>query len=86
MYKEIEPLIENTLCEARVKDGKIISYRIRPKEGYKLHEITLDEKAVDENGNETNEVILGFTKAYVTSGAGYDFKKNDREIYAVKEE
>ena len=80
MYKEIEPLIENTICEAREKDGKIISYRIRPADGYKLHEVTLDE--IDD---ETEKVILGFTNSYITAGAGYDFVKNKREIY-VKEE
>lgn len=85
MYKEIEPLIENTLCEAREKDGKIISYLIRPSEGYKLHEISLDEVVMDENGNETGEIKKGFTTAYVTCGANYDFEKNDREIYAVEE-
>lgn len=86
MYREIEPLIGNTICEAREKDGKVISYLIRPVEGYKLHEITLDEKVIDENGNETGEVILGYTEAYVTAGADYDFEKNEREIYVVKEE
>lgn len=86
MYKEIEPLIKNTVCEAREKDGEVISYRIRPKDGYKLHEITLDEKVIDEEmGNETGEVRKGFTKSYVTAGAGYDFMKNEREIYAVEE-
>lgn len=80
MYKEIEPLVDNTICEARVKDGKAISYRIRPEKGYKLHEITLDEK-----NEETEEVILGFTTAYVTCGAEYDFEKNEREIYTVKD-
>lgn len=85
MYKEIEPLIENTLCEAREKDGKVISYLIRPSEGYKLHEISLDEKAVDkETLEETGEIKKGFTTAYVTCGANYDFEKNDREIYAVR--
>ena len=80
MYREIKPLIENTICEAREKEGKVISYRIRPEKGYKLHEITLDEK-----NEKTDEVILGFTNAYVTAGADYDFDNNYREIYAVKE-
>lgn len=84
MYKEIEPLIENTICEAREKDGETISYRIRPADGYKLHEITLDAMKTDENGNETGEVILGYTEVYVTAGAEYDFNKNERQIYAVK--
>ena len=84
MYKEIEPLIENTICEAREKDGETISYRIRPADGYKLHEITLDEKAVDDYGNETGEVIPGYTLTSTTAGVDYDFIKNEREIYAVE--
>ena len=84
MYKEIEPLIPNTICEAREVDGKISSYRISPAEGYKLHEITLDEPIINEETHEeTGEIKLGFTKAYVTAGANYDFDLNDREIYAV---
>ena len=86
MYKEIKPLIENTLCEAREKDGKVVSYLIKPAEGYKLHETTLDETVVDEETfEETGEIRLGFTTAYVTCGADYDFEKNEREIYAVQD-
>lgn len=81
MYKKIEPLIENTLCKAREKDGKVISYLIRPAEGYKLHEITLDE-----TNEETGEIKLGFTTSYITAGVNYDFKKNERQIYATEVE
>lgn len=83
MYKTIELLIDNTVCEAREIDGKIVSYRIRPIEGYKLHEVTLDERETDENGNETGNILPGYTTAYITAGADYDFAKNDREIYVV---
>jgi hypothetical protein len=87
MYKTIEPLIDNPICEAREKDGKIVSSSIRPAEGYKLHEITLDESVFDEeSGIETGEVKKGFTTSYITAGADYDFEKNDREIFAVKTE
>ncbi len=85
MYKNIEPLLENTVCEARKIENRVISYRIRPAEGFKLHEITLDEKVVEEeNGVETGEIRKGFTKSYITAGADYDFVKNEREIYAIK--
>lgn len=79
MYKEVETKLKNTIFEAREEQGKIISYRIRPAKGYKLHEITLDEC-----GNDTGEIKTGFTKSYVTAGAGYDFDKNERQIYAVE--
>ena len=88
MYKEIEPKIKNTVFEARIdENGETISYRISPAEGYKLHEITLDEEVVDEEPLEsTGEITIGFTKSYITAGADYDFEKNEREIYAVREE
>ena len=83
MYKEAEAKIENTLFEARTtENGKIISYRIRPAEGYKLHESTLDESVLDEHGYETGEIKKGYTESYVTAGADYDFVKNERKIYA----
>lgn len=87
MYKRIKTKIEHATTKARLDaDENILSYRISPNEGYKLHEITLDEMSFDEEGNETGEVILGYTEAYVTAGADYDFEKNERQIYAVKEE
>jgi hypothetical protein len=87
MYKNIEALLENTKFEARLnKDGEIISYRISPIEGYKLHEITLDKMVVDEETlEETGEIKRGYTTSYVTAGSKYDFYVNERKIYAVEE-
>ena len=88
MYKEIEAIIENTKFEARTdENGNIISYRISPIEGYKLHEITLDEILVDEETlQETGKTKLGFTTSYITAGVNYDFEKNERQIYVVRED
>ena len=87
MYKKIEPKLENTVFEVRTDgSGREISYRISPAQGYKLHEVTLDEEVMNEGDFEpTGEIKPGFTKSYVTAGAGYDFEKNERQIYAVKE-
>ena len=88
MYKEIEAKLENTIFEAREENGKFLSYRIRPAEGYKLHEVALDEEVYNEETLEaTGKMKLGYTKSYVTAGAEYDFEKNERQIYAeeVKE-
>lgn len=87
MYKETKALLENTVFQVREdKNGKPISYRISPAEGYKLHEITLDEPVINkETLEETGEIKLGYTTSYVTAGYNYDFEKNSREIYAVKE-
>lgn len=89
MYREIEPLIENTRCEERIDDntGERLSYRIYPSDGYKLHEITLDEPVIDEETmTETDEVKLGFTESFVTTSPEYDFEENPRQIYVVTAE
>ena len=80
MYKPIDPKLKNTIFEAREKDGKVISYRISPAEGYKLHEVTLDEPVIDkETHEETGEIKKGYTTAYVTAGGSYDFETNERQ-------
>lgn len=75
-------MIENIRIEEIVIGGKVAACKIYPEEGYKLHEVTLDEVLLDENGNETGKIKLGFTKSYVTASADYDFEKNERKIYA----
>lgn len=83
MYKVIDAKLENTIFEAREENGEILSYRIRPADGYKLHEVTLDEEIMNEETLEpTGRIKLGYTNSYVTVGANYDFDKNDRQIYA----
>lgn len=77
-------MIENAVIEeVTINNNK--AYKIRPKKGYKLHEKSRDEAVIDENGNETGEIKLGYTSGIVTTGAEYDFEKNPREIYAVEE-
>lgn len=78
-------MIENTIFEEiKNSEEKLIFYKIEPKEGYILHVKELDEPVLDENGNETGEVKKGYTKAFTTVEASYDFEKNEREIYAVE--
>ena len=85
MYKDIKPLIKNTVMQVRTdEEGKIINYTILPKTGYVLHTKSRDEIVVDEYGNETGEIKKGYTKGLVTVLANYDFENNIREIYAVK--
>jgi len=87
MYKDIETLIDNTVMQKRVNEkGKTVNYTILPVKGYLLHEKSRDEAIFDENGNETGEIKLGYTSGIVTVLANYDFEKNEREIYAVKED
>ena len=78
-------IIENVIVEEiTINNNK--AYKIRPEEGYKLHEKSRDEVVTDENGNETGEIKKGFTTGVVTAGINYDFEKNEREIYAEKED
>ena len=85
MFKRIKTKIEHAKFETYTdENGNVLWYRISPNEGYKLHEITLDENVVDEYGNETGEIKQGFTTSYITAGADYDFEKNERQIYVVE--
>lgn len=89
MYKKTKAIIKNALCEERIDDvtGEVLSYRIYPKKGYKLHEISLDAPIIDEETlTETDQKVLGFTSSFVTAGKDYDFKENPRQIYAEKED
>ena len=81
MKKMEKPIIENTEMFECIDEstGELQHYHIYPADGYKLHEKSRDEM------EETGETKLGFTKGVVTALANYDFDKNPREIYAVKE-
>ena len=82
MYKSVEPLLENTICEAREVNGVIVSYKMTPSEGYKLHESTLDEPLLNEETlEETGKIKLGYTKSSITLSASYDWEANTRKIY-----
>lgn len=82
MYKPIESLTDNTLCEAREKDGKVVSYRISPAKGYKLHHKTYD-MPITENGIKTNKIKRGYTTRFITMGVNYNWETNPKQIYAV---
>lgn len=89
MKKMEKPIIENTEMFECIDEatGKLHHYHIYPAEGYKLHTKSRDEVVYDEETmEETGEIKLGYTKGVVTALANYDFEKNVREIYAVKEE
>ena len=76
-------MIKNVaIKEVTINHKKI--YKIYPEKGYKLHEKSRDEIVVDENGNETGEIKLGYTEGVITVSADYDFEKNEREIYSVE--
>ncbi len=86
MIKEIQTKIENTIMHERYNDdGVLVNYIIEAKDGYKIHDKSYDKKVIDENFNETDEIKIGYSTGIVTALLDYDFEKNEREIYAVKE-
>ncbi len=87
MYKDIKPIIKNTVTKERFSDsGEKVNYIISPKEGFLLHEKSRDEAIFDENGVDTGEIKKGYTSGIVTVLTNYDFEKNEREIYAIRED
>ena len=83
-FEEIIPSpIENTTVKKAILNGKFSSYRVNANEGYKLHDEILDDFELDENGNETDKIILGFSEGTKSCGANYDWKENPREFYAI---
>ena len=83
---QVEPYFANTTQEAYYSDtdGRLMSYVIAPVEGYMLHDKTCDtEILVEETGEPTGEVRLGYTGGSISVGRNYNFGENPREIYAV---
>ena len=74
-------MVKNAIIEEIIINKNKV-YKIYPEKGYKLHEKSRDEVMIDENGNETGEIKLGFTEGVITASGSYDFEKNPREIYA----
>lgn len=85
-YTEVvEPsLIENTtILKVFTDEGVHRNYRITPNAGYVMHDKILDEFVLDEDGNETTEIRLGYRTSTAGVGANYDFTVNEREFFAV---
>ena len=85
IYKDIEPLISNTEMQVREdENGEVISYRITPSKGYKLHTIHYDIQLFDsDTGEPIDEYELGYTTGTILVGNNYDFEENPFDIYSV---
>lgn len=78
----VEAIIPNTRMEAYYNASNVLrKYYIYPLEGYGLHHNGYDEPILDEEGNETGEVIQRFTTAFTTVVANYDFVANPNNIF-----
>lgn len=82
-YTPVESQIPNTTMKAYYNSSNVLrKYYIYPAEGYALHHNNYDEHVIDEEGNETGEVIQKFTTAFTTVVADYDFEANPDNIFA----
>lgn len=87
-YEEIKTLVANTKTEKMIdeKSNELISYRISPLEGYKLHSNIYDEEIIDEETLEpTGEIRLGYIcfPSFIQVGCNYDFKKNPYKFFTI---
>ena len=75
--------IENATVTKGIVNGVHRNYRITPNEGYVLHDKGLDANVLDEDGNETGEIELGYRTSTASCPANYDFEANPNEYYTV---
>ena len=71
--KQIKSLIENTTMIGCFKGDVLSSYRIKPNEGFVLHDKIRDVEELDERDTPTGEIIRGYTSIECGCGADYDF-------------
>lgn len=87
--KQIESLIENTTMIGCFKGDALSSYRIKPNEGFVLHDKMRDVEELDERDVPTGEIIRGYTSIECGCAADYDFGNvkeiNGRTAYGVRE-
>lgn len=73
-----------TACGCFNDEGELIAYHITPADGYGIHTKFYDTSVVDEEtGEETGEVVKGYTDTYIVIRSDYDFDTNPFDIYAV---
>ena len=85
-YVDVDAVYENTTMKAYYNNSNVLTaYRIYPNEGFVLHDTQYDEHVLDDNGNETGVVILGYLPypSFVSVGYNYDFTANPRQLYCV---
>ena len=86
MTVDVTPVFENTTMQAYYNSSNVLrGYYISPCEGYVLHTSNYDTPVFDEEGNETGEIALGYTRGTISIGYNYNFETNPFNIYAVLE-
>lgn len=86
-YEEMIPSpLENITVEKAFYNDVHRSYRLRPNEGYVMHDKLCDVTVIDEETLiPTGEILPGYIWSYASVGANYDFVTNPREFYAALE-
>lgn len=81
-------MFKNTKSEKFYNEnGEISTYRITPEDGYVIHNKFRDTPLFDtDTGEETGEVIRGYTGSYIILKSDYDFEDNPYDIYAILKE
>jgi hypothetical protein len=84
IYKDVEPIIPNTIMQLRVVDSKPQTYWIKPIDGYELHDKQFDttnyETVIDEESGEetiTESLTLGYRESVASCSARYDFTTHE---------
>ncbi len=73
-YEDVNPsFIENTTMKKAFDNGVHRNYQITPIDGYVLHDKAWDYYEIDDEGNETGEVVLGYQRMRASCGYNYDF-------------
>ncbi len=85
MLIDIEPIFNNTTTKASYNGEELMAYRIYPNEGYLLHTSNYDEPVLDEDGNETGEIKIGYTESFISLNKNYDFENNPFDVYVIHE-
>lgn len=85
-YEKLETtLVENTITEGCYNENELIAYRITPLDGYVIHTKFYDTPVIDEiTGEETGEIIKGYSYSDIGINSNYDFEENPFDIYEVK--
>jgi hypothetical protein len=74
-YETVNPSpIANTIVEKGLSNGTHLIYRVRPIEGYVLHDNRVDETVMNpETLEPTGEIILRYATGLLTVRHDYDF-------------
>lgn len=72
-YESMESIIPNAVMRKRIYNGDLLTYLIKPTDGYALHDTSYDVPVQDPITMEDTGVLLGYRTTEGSVGANYDF-------------